>query len=57
MILFFLGNSITAGGNDWSKRLNHPNTKVYAQTILPIEKKIYRESILRANAIIKSDTR
>ena len=39
MILFFLGNTPTAGGNDWSKRLNHPNTKVYVQTILPIEKK------------------
>ena len=25
--IIFLGNSITAGGNDWSVRLNYPNIK------------------------------
>ena len=25
--IVFLGNSITAGGKDWSKRLNEPNIK------------------------------
>ena len=122
--IVFLGNSITAGGNDWSERLNYPNiknrgiggdttdgvlarideiiyfkpiavflligindiwnngspsipspkyignninnivefikgncpeTKIYVQTILPIEKEIFIESIKKVNKIIKSN--
>jgi len=119
--IVFLGNSITAGGNDWSRRLNYPNiknrgisgdvsdgilarideivhfkpravflligindlwnndpnipssnyianniikitqvikerssnTKVYVQTLLPVEKDIYRVKIKKINNIIK----
>ena len=122
--IVFLGNSITAGGNDWSERLNYPNiknrgiggdttegvlarideiiyfkpiavflligindiwnngspsipspeyianninnivefikgncpeTKIYVQTILPVEKEIFIESIKKVNKIIKSN--
>ena len=120
----FLGNSITQGGKDWSKRLNYPNiknrgiggdvtdgvlarideivyfkpkavflligindlwnngspdnpsaeyignniikiaqvisakapkTKVYVQTVLPIDKEIYKNSILKVNEIIEAN--
>ena len=119
--IVFLGNSITAGGNDWSKRLNYPhiknrgisgdvtdgilarideivhfkpravflligindlwnntpnipssnyignniikisqvikerssNTEVYVQTLLPVEKDIYKDKIKEINNIIK----
>ena len=30
-----------------------PNTKIYIQTILPVEKEIYKENILRINTILK----
>ena len=122
--IVFLGNSITWGGKDWSKRLKHPNirnrgiggdvtdgvlarideiiyfkpkavflligindlwnnnspnnpsaeyianniiqiaqvinaetpkTKIYVQTVLPIEKEQYKTSILKVNEIIKSN--
>ena len=122
--IVFLGNSITSGGKDWSKRLKHPNirnrgiggdvtdgvlarideiiyfkpkavflligindlwnnnspnnpsaeyianniiqiaqvinaetpkTKIYVQTVLPIEKEQYKTSILKVNEIIKSN--
>jgi lysophospholipase L1-like esterase len=122
--IVFLGNSITSGGKDWSKRLKHPNirnrgiggdvtdgvlarideityfkpkavflligindlwnnnspnnpsaeyianniiqiaqvinaetpkTKIYVQTVLPIEKEQYKSSILKVNEIIKSN--
>ena len=121
--IVFLGNSITQGGNDWSKRLNYPNiknrgiggdvtdgvlsrideigyfkpkavflligindlwnngspdkpsaeyignniikitqavnaqtpkTKIYVQTVLPIEKEEFRDNILKVNEIIKA---
>jgi lysophospholipase L1-like esterase len=121
--IVFLGNSITQGGNDWSKRLNYPNiknrgiggdvtdgvlsrideigyfkpkavflligindlwnngspnkpsaeyigsniikiiqainaqtpkTKIYVQTVLPIEKEEYRLNIIKVNEIIKA---
>jgi len=120
----FLGNSITQGGKDWSKRLNYPNiknrgiggdvtdgvlarideivyfkpkavflligindlwnngspnnpsaeyignniikiaqvisakapkTKVYVQTVLPIDKEIYKNNILKVNEIIEAN--
>ena len=120
----FLGNSITQGGKDWSKRLNYPNiknrgiggdvtdgvlarldeiiyfkpkavfllmgindlwnngspndpsseyiannitkisqvinaqtpkTKIYIQTILPIEKEQFKDNVLRVNEIIKAN--
>ena len=119
--IVFLGNSITAGGKNWSKRLNYPNiknrgiegdvtdgvlarideivhfkpkaiflligindlwnfspnnppvqyignniikitqiikdksskTEIYVQTVLPVKKEIYKESIKRLNNIIK----
>ena len=122
--IVFLGNSITWGGKDWSKRLKHPNirnrgiggdvtdgvlarideityfkpkavflligindlwnnnnpndpsaeyianniiqiaqvinaetpkTKIYVQTVLPIEKEQYKTSILKVNEIIKAN--
>ena len=122
--IVFLGNSITSGGKDWSKRLKHPNirnrgiggdvtdgvlarideiiyfkpkavflligindlwnnnspnnpsaeyianniiqiaqvinaetpkTKIYVQTVLPIEKEQYKTSILKVNEIIKAN--
>ena len=122
--IVFLGNSITQGGKNWSKRLNYPNvrnrgiggdvtdgvlarlneinyfkpkavflligindlwnnqspnkpsaeyignniikiaqvisaqtpkTKIYIQTILPIEKEKYKKNILKVNEIIKSN--
>ena len=122
--IVFLGNSITSGGKDWSKRLKHPNirnrgiggdvtdgvlarideiiyfkpkavflligindlwnnnspnnpsaeyianniiqiaqvinaetpkTKIYVQTVLPIEKEKYKTSILKVNEIIKAN--
>ena len=122
--IVFLGNSITEGGKDWSKRLNYPNiknrgiggdvtdgvlarideivyfkpkavflligindlwnngspdnpsaeyignniikiaqvisakapkTKVYVQTVLPIDKEIYKNSILKVNEIIEAN--
>ena len=122
--IVFLGNSITWGGKDWSKRLKHPNirnrgiggdvtdgvlarideityfkpkavflligindlwnnnspnnpsaeyianniiqiaqvinaetpkTKIYVQTVLPIEKEQYKNSILKVNEIIKAN--
>ena len=122
--IVFLGNSITSGGKDWSKRLKHPNirnrgiggdvtdgvlarideityfrpkavflligindlwnnnspnnpsaeyianniiqiaqvinaetpkTKIYIQTVLPIEKEQYKSSILKVNEIIKAN--
>ena len=122
--IVFLGNSITSGGKDWSKRLKHPNirnrgiggdvtdgvlarideityfkpkavflligindlwnnnspnnpsaeyianniiqiaqvinaetpkTKIYVQTVLPIEKEQYKNSILKVNEIIKAN--
>lgn len=30
-----------------------PNTKIYIQTILPVEKEIYKENIMRINTILK----
>ena len=122
--IVFLGNSITSGGKDWSKRLKHPNirnrgiggdvtdgvlarideityfrpkavflligindlwnnnnpnnpsteyianniiqiaqvinaetpkTKIYVQTVLPIEKEQYKNNILKVNEIIKAN--
>ena len=122
--IVFLGNSITWGGKDWSKRLKHPNirnrgiggdvtdgvlarideiiyfkpkavflligindlwnnnspnnpsaeyianniiqiaqvinaetpkTKIYVQTVLPIEKEQYKNNILKVNEIIKAN--
>ena len=122
--IVFLGNSITEGGKDWSKRLNYPNiknrgiggdvtdgvlarideivyfkpkavflligindlwnngspdnpsaeyignniikiaqvisakapkTKVYVQTVLPIDKEIYKNNILKVNEIIEAN--
>jgi len=119
--IVFLGNSITSGGKDWSKKLNYPNiynrgiagdvtdgvlarineivyfrpravflligindlwnnmppsaeyvgnnilkiaqtikdrspkTKIYIQTILPVEKEVHKQSIKKVNDIIKSN--